>query len=130
MKPNKEVHHKKNGRIFDLSQNKHKASLPLPLREHQVQHNVSYIIAFEVLLILIRNQKKCSRYVAELRVGSPMGPRWVPLGPIVSPTSHGFQQDLFIFCFALKSTPDIEPQIYFHTMGKREFYSRAKATWE
>ena len=75
MKPNKEVHHKKNGRIFDLSQNKHKASLPLPLREHQVQHNVSYIIAFEVLLILIRNQKNA----VGMWLNYGLGPQWVPV---------------------------------------------------
>jgi hypothetical protein len=37
MKPNKEEDHKENGPRSDLSQNTHKASLPLPLREPQVK---------------------------------------------------------------------------------------------
>jgi len=49
------------------------------------KHTVFYVVAFEVLFILIRNPNNAVGIVAELRVGSPM--------------IRGFLQDTFILFF-------------------------------
>lgn len=62
------------------------------------KHNVhvSYVVSFQDLCILLRNQNNALGIVAELLV--------------VSTTSRGFQQVLYFFSSALKSTPDLEPK--------------------
>jgi len=57
------------------------------------KHNVSYVVAFEVLRKLIRNQNNA--------VGMWLNYGLVPLG---STTSHGFQQEIFYF-FLLHWSP-------------------------